>query len=60
MDTKSSEEMSHTIEKSIEQIKKNNEISIRSMKWLTILFVIVGLIQIQIAVITLFFILRLK
>jgi ABC-type long-subunit fatty acid transport system fused permease/ATPase subunit len=55
METKHSDGTSDTIE----EMKKNNEISMKSLKWLVITFVVVGIIQIQIAVITLFFILRL-
>jgi hypothetical protein len=43
-----------------EGITQTAEKSIKSMKWLIIVFIVVGIIQIQIAVITLFFILRLK
>ncbi len=46
--------LAQTTENSSEELKKINEVSLRWMKWLTIALLTVGLVQIIVAVITLF------
>lgn len=45
--------LAKTTEKSAEEIKIINEISVKWMKWLTVALIIVGFIQILIAIVTL-------
>ncbi len=57
---KSAEDLARTTEKSAEQLSKNNEISVRWMKWLTLVLIAVGLVQIALAIVTLLVTMRLK